>query len=152
MPYPTREEVYALFSLLETPPTGPPQFFARFSPDVKFFAIGPPTSRHAAEYASKDAFMAGGFAKLSKAVRPPGLKFKIVDGIEGVTVDEARGRAAVMFDTVDTFTHSGVEYAQHYSWHVKFNEEGMVIEARAYLDHGYLESVLGTELNRLGIE
>ncbi|KAL4900545.1 hypothetical protein BDW74DRAFT_182631 [Aspergillus multicolor] len=151
MPYPTRTEVYTLFKNLETPPDGSKSFFSRFSPTVKFTAVGPPNSPYAAEYKSLSEFMEGGFAKLGQAVRPPGFKFRLVNGIEGVTVDEGSGMAAVMFDCVDTCTHSGVEYAQHYAWFVRFDEEGMIVEARAYLDHGYLDRVLGEELRRMGV-
>lgn len=152
MPYPTRNEVYNIFKLLENPPEGSKEFFEHFSPSVQFHAVGPPTSTHAENYNSKAEFLAGGFGKLSKAVRPPGIKFVIVNGIDGVTVDEARGMAAVMFDTVDTVTHSGVKYEQHYSWHVRFDEDGMISEAWAYLDHGYLEQILGSELKSMGIK
>lgn len=153
MPYPTLEQVYDMFKLFEDPPEGSKRFFRDFvSPSVEFHAVGPPGSPHAAVYRSRDEFMAGGFGKLSRAVRAPGMKFRIVDGIDGVTVDEGRGRAAVMFDAADTVTHGGTPYRQRYSWHVRFGEDGLVTHVFAYLDHGYLDRVLGTELKRLGIE
>jgi len=153
MPYPTLEQVHDMFKLFEDPPEGSKRFFQdHVSPSVVFHAVGPPNSSHAAVYHSKEDFMAGGFGKLSKAVRAPGMKFKIVGGIDGVTVDEKRGRAAVMFDTQDTVTHSGTPYEQHYSWHVRFGEDALVTHVWAYLDHGYLDKVLGTELERLGMK
>lgn len=152
MPYPTLEEVYAMFRGLEDPPDGSKTLFDRFSPSVQFTAVGPPTSPRAVTYSSKAEFLEGAFGKLGKAARPPGLRCKIVDGIDGITVDETRGRAAVMMDTVDTFTHSGVKYEQHYAWHVRFDTSGMITEVRAYLDHGHLEEVLGAELKKMGIE
>ena len=152
MPFPTREEAYNIFKLFESPPDGSRRFFEEFvSPNLEFHAIGPPTSSHAAVYHSKEDFLAGGFGKLGKAVKAPGMKFVIPGGIDGITVDEKRGFAAVRFDATDTVTHSGVPYQQHYSWHIRFGEDGIVSHIWAYLDHGYLQEVLGTELERLGI-
>lgn len=151
MPYPSRDEIFSIFQSLEDPPEGSKKLLDRFSANVKFTAVGPPTSPHAATYYSKADFLEGAFGKLGKAVRPPGIKFRLVDGIEGLTVDENRGLAVVMMDTVDTFTHSGVKYEQHYAWHLRFDSSGMITEVRAYLDHGHLEEVLGAELKKMGI-
>ncbi len=50
--------------------------------------------------------------------------------------------------TVGVKTKGGVSYDQHYSWHVRFDEEGMIVEAKAFLDLQHLEEVLGGEVRR----
>ena len=150
MPYPTREEVYAIFKNLENPPDGVDKFFTHFSPDVKY--IVPGHGRFTGTFARKEDYYNATWAKFRPCLRPPGFKFVITGGLDGVVVDQEGKKAVVLLETRDTVTKSGRVYEQFYSWHCTFNEEGLVVECRAYLDLGYLEEVLGSEMTREGIK
>ncbi|KAL8728407.1 MAG: hypothetical protein Q9166_005453, partial [cf. Caloplaca sp. 2 TL-2023] len=85
-------------------------------------------------------YYAATWAKINLGLKDPGYKLIVPGGIDGVLTAED-GWAVVIMETVDTYTKSGVPYEQNYSWHLKFNEDKKVIEARAYLDLGYLENI-----------
>lgn len=145
---PNREEVYAIFKNLENPNGGIDQFFKSFSPDVKYTVPG--HGRFAGYYPKKEDYYNATWAKFRQILQPPGFTFHITNGIDGVITGQD-GWAVVIMETRDTYTLSGVKYDQHYSWHCKFNDEKLVVECRAYLDLGYLEDILGTEMNKQGI-
>lgn len=149
MPYPTRQEVYEMFLHLSNPPNGIDEFFKWFHPDVKY--IVPGHGRFTGTFDRKEDYYNATWAKFRPILQPPGFKFIITNGIDGVLTAED-GWAVVIIQTVDTITKSGVVYDQYYSWHCKFNEDKKVVECRAYLDLGYLEDVLGTEMTKQGIK
>ena len=149
MPYPTQEEVYNMFKNLQEPPDGIDRFFTHFSPDVKY--IVPGHGRFTGTFARKEDYYNATWAKFRQIIQPPGLKFLITDGLGGVIVND-KGQAVVLLETRDTVTKSGVPYEQFYSWVCQFNEEKLVVECRAYLDIGYLEEILGTEMTKQGID
>ncbi len=149
MPYPTRHQVYKIFKNLENPDGGIEEFFKSFSPNVEYTVPG--HGRFAGYYPRKEDYYNATWAKFRQVLREPGFKFLIVDGEDGVITGQD-GWAVVIMQTVDTVTKSGVVYDQHYSWHCKFNEEKLVVKCRAYLDLGYLEDVLGTEMKLQGID
>ena len=148
MPYPTRQEVYDIFKNLEHPPNGIEKFFESFSPDVKY--IVPGHGRFTGTFHRKADYYNATWAKFRPCLRPPGFRFVVTNGIDGVITGED-GWAVVLLETVDTVTNSGVPYDQFYSWHCRFNTDKKVVECRAYLDLGYLEDVLGTEMTKEGI-
>lgn len=146
---PTREEVYAIFQLLSNPPEGTSKFFDRHvSPDVQFTVPG--HGRFAGHYASKESYMNGTWSKIRQALKAPGFSLCVTGGLNGMVVGDD-GRVAVMLETRETYTVSGVKYEQFYSWHCRFDEEKRMVECRAYLDLGYLEDIVGTEMKRMGI-
>lgn len=149
MPYPTREQVYALFQNLSNPPSGTHEFFTHLSPSVKYTIPG--HGRFAGVYTSRDAYFNGTWAKIRQALKPPGFTLVVTNGLDGVIAGQD-GWAVVCLETRDTYTLSGVKYEQYYSWHCRFDEEGMIVEVRTYLDLGYLEEVVGTEMRKMGIE
>ncbi|KAI9661318.1 MAG: hypothetical protein M1821_009645 [Bathelium mastoideum] len=144
---PSRQEVYVIFKNLENPDGGIELFLKSFHPEVKY--IVPGHGRFARSYDRLEDYAAT-FSKLRKVLRPPGFKFIMTNGIDDVITGED-GRAVVRIETQDTYTASGVEYKQYYSWHLKFNDEKQVVGCRAYLDLGYLEDVIGSEMKKQGI-
>ena len=149
MPYPTREEVYAIFKHLENPHGGIDEFFKSFHPAVQYTVPG--HGRFSGRFARKEDYYGATWAKFRRILREPGFTFRITGGIDGVITGQD-GWAVVIMETVDTYTKSGMRYDQFYSWHCRFNEEKLVVECRAYLDLGYLEDVLGTEMKLQGVE
>lgn len=53
--------------------------------------------------------------------------------------------------TVGVKTKGGVPYEQHYSWHCRWNEDGKIVEVKAFLDSEQLERVFGGEKKRQGL-
>lgn len=149
MGYPSKEDVYNYFKLFESPlGDSRTQFFDRWADDIVFHIPG--HGPFAATYNGKDAYMKGGFSKLSQAIKDPGFTFKITNGLDGVSASPD-GRAAVMFDTVDTYQKNGTLYDQHYCWFLRFDDGGCLKEAWAFLDLGYLDDTLGAQLRSMGI-
>ena len=149
MPKPTRQEVYSIFKNLETPNGGTEEFFKSISPDVQYTVPG--HGRFAGTNKTKEDWY-NALSKFRSVLRPPGFTFCVVNGIDGVVGGGEDGLAAVMLETVDTVTKSGVRYDQHYAWICRFDNDKKVVECRAYLDLGYLEDVLGKEIELQGIE
>ena len=52
------------------------------------------------------------------------------------------GQAAVEMKAVDTWTKKGKLYAQHSSWHVRFNPQGTIVDVKIFLDSGLLERTI----------
>ena len=142
MPYPTRTQIHSILALLSQPPLGSDQFFAHVRDNVTYTVTG--KSFLSGVWTTKSSYRAATWAKIGKLVKPPGIKLEITKGEEGIIIGQ-HGWATADLYTVDTYTISGVRYDQSYAWHMRFDESGMIVEVKVWLDTLTLENVLGEE-------
>ena len=145
MPYPTRSEVHAIFANLHNPPTGTEEYFKYIHPNVNWTVTG--HSRFSGTWHSKADYHAATWAKIGDLLAPPGYVLEVPGGEEGVIIGQD-GWTVVEMKTVGVKTRGGADYLQHYSWHCRFDDDHMIVEAKAFLDLGHLEEVLGGEARR----
>jgi len=145
MPYPTCSQILAILRPLSNPPAGNNEFFAHIRNDVVWTVTG--HSLLSGTWTTKKSYRAATFAKIGPLFAAPGMKLEILGAEQGIIVGD-NGRAVAELKTVDTYTKSGIMYDQHYSWHMRFDEESMITEVKAFMDTAHLEKVLGAELEK----
>lgn len=145
VPYPNRSQIYAIFANLHDPSAGTARWFEYVDPAVHWTVTG--HSRFSGSWTSRAAYHADTWGKIDTLLAPPGYVLEVPGGENGVIAGQD-GWAVVEMKTVGVKTRGGVPYLQHYSWHVRFSEEGKVVEGKAFLDLGHLEEVLGGEIRR----
>ncbi|KAK4145926.1 uncharacterized protein C8A04DRAFT_35490 [Dichotomopilus funicola] len=77
----------------------------------------------------------------------PGYKLETGE----IIVDAETGWSVVEMKTVGVQTRGGAPYHQHYSWHCRWDTNGKIVEAKAFLDLDHLEKVFGGEQKRQGL-
>jgi ketosteroid isomerase-like protein len=145
MPYPTRSQILAILRPLSSPPAGNNEFFAHVSDNVIWTVTG--HMMLSGTWRTKESYRAATFAKIGPLFGAPGMKLEVPGGEQGIIAGED-GQAVAELKTVDTYTKSGVLYDQHYSWHMRFNEESVITEVKAFMDTAHLEKVLGAEMEK----
>lgn len=85
--------------------------------------------------------------KINLLLEDPGYKLETGE----IIVDAETGWSVVEMKTVDVQTRGGVPYHQHYSWHCRWDTNGKIVEAKAFLDLDHLEKVFGGEQKRQGL-
>jgi ketosteroid isomerase-like protein len=147
MPIPTRQQVYEIFLNFYDPPEGTMRFFEHVDDNVDWQVTG--KHRFSGRWYTKQDYWNATWANINTLLGGTGYKLEVPGGVDGVIGPNAEnGWAVVEMKTVDTITRSGVPYEQHYSWHVRFNTAGKIIEAKAFLDSDHLEKVLGGEARK----
>ncbi|PWY93209.1 hypothetical protein BO94DRAFT_573379 [Aspergillus sclerotioniger CBS 115572] len=148
MPYPDRKYIYDVFRLFSDPPEGTKKFFDYVDDNVHWHVTG--QHRYAGTWTTKKDYYDATWANIGLLLAAPGHNLEVPGGEAGVIVGQD-GWSAIEMKTVNTRTKSGVPYTQHYSWHCRWNEEGKIVEVKAFLDADHLEKVLGGEKRRLGL-
>lgn len=146
--YPDRKYVYEVFRLFFDPPEGTKKFFDYVDDDVHWQVTG--HHRFSGTWTSKKDYYDATWANINLLLADPGYKLEVPGGEQGVIVGQD-GWSVIEMKTVGTKTKSGVPYEQHYSWHCRWNKEGKIVEAKAFLDADHLEKVLGGEQRKLGL-
>ena len=145
MPYPTRSQILTMLRPLFNPSAGNNDFFAHVCDDVLWIVTG--HMMLSGMWKTKESFRAATFSKLGPLFAAPGMRLEIPGGEEGIIMGD-NGRAVIELRTVNTYTKSGVLYDQHYSWHMRFDEDSRISEVKAFMDTAHVEKVLGAELEK----
>ncbi|KAF2161821.1 hypothetical protein M409DRAFT_69615 [Zasmidium cellare ATCC 36951] len=131
MPYPSREEIQDLCSSLGTADASP--FFNRVAPDVVWDVMG--TSQISGRYTSLDDWKKGAYNVAQGFVKEH-LTLTVVNVVGG-----AQEWAVVELEA-DAVCKNGMKYPQRYAWVMRFNESGIIVQVRAYLDSLLLENAI----------
>ena len=145
MPYPTRSQILAILRPLANAPAGNNEFFAHVRNDVVWTVTGHMIL--SGVWRTKESYRADTFAKMGPLFAAPGMRLEVPGGEEGIIVGD-EGKAVAELKTKDTYTKGGVLYDQHYSWHMRFDQDSMITEVKAFMDTAHLEKVLGDELGK----
>lgn len=139
MPYPTKDQVYSIFLNLRDPPNGTKKFFAEVDDNVRWQISG--SHKFSQVWNTKESYYKTGWCEAEKLLEAPGFKLEVIGGKDEVIVSR-EGQAAVEMKAVDTWTKKGKPYEQHYSWHVRFNPQGKIVDVKIFLDSGLLERTI----------
>ncbi|KAF2084505.1 hypothetical protein K490DRAFT_59482 [Saccharata proteae CBS 121410] len=117
--YPSRAEIESIFKNMETGNFD--QVFKRVSPNVDWTVMG--------HYTTLSSFQSATFARLAAVMKEPGIKLKVRNVIGGG--DEPWAVVELIADAV---CKNDLKFENTYAWVMRFDEEGMVVQVRAYLD------------------
>ncbi|GAP82655.1 putative ketosteroid isomerase [Rosellinia necatrix] len=143
--YPDRKYVADVFALFFDPPEGTKKFFEYVDDNVHWQVTG--QHRFSGTWTTKEDYYNATWANINLLLQPPGYKLTCPT----IVVDAETGWSVIEMKTVGVTTKGGVPYDQHYSWHCRWNTDGKIVEAKAFLDADHLEKVLGGEQRRQGI-
>ncbi|KAF2804174.1 uncharacterized protein BDZ99DRAFT_467546 [Mytilinidion resinicola] len=132
-PYPTAPEISAIFKNMET--GNYPEVFKRVSPNVDWTVMG--THPCAGRYTTLAAFQKGTLKRLGAIMKEPGIKLKVRNVIGG-----GEQAWAVVELVADAECKNGMPFENTYAWCVRFDEEGMVVQVRAYLDSAMVKQAV----------
>ncbi|KAH8427144.1 uncharacterized protein LDX57_004861 [Aspergillus melleus] len=140
MPYPSKQEIIKLFQNLEAFPEGHECFFSRTIERCSWTITGQhPFSGH---WTSTQSFLQAVWWPNTNLMASPGPTFILPEGHESVIYND-QGEAAVELRTIRTVVKQhGREYNQHYSWHCRFNEDGLLVSVKIFLDSIHAKEVL----------
>jgi len=130
--YPTRDEIESLCSHLAT--SDPSKFFDRVSPDVEWDVMG--THPCAGHFTSLQSWKDGAFGPINKVLREP-LQLKVRNIAGGG--DQAW---AVVELEANAVCKNGMDYPQRYAWVMRFDESGIIVQVRAYLDSALVQKAV----------
>lgn len=123
---PARTEVEALFKNMETQNYA--EFFKHVSPNVDWTVMG--THPCAGRYASLSEFQQATFARLGAIMKDPGIRLMVRNVIGGGVESE--------WATVELVAvaecKNGFQFDNTYAWCCRFDDEGTIVQVRAYLD------------------
>ncbi|KAM3422360.1 hypothetical protein BST61_g2719 [Cercospora zeina] len=122
--YPSASEIHALFSRLATEPE---LFFKRVAPNVDWTVMG--THPLAGRYHSLSDFQQATFARLGKIMKAPGIRLKPRNVIGGGEQEWCTVELVVNGDC-----ENGLAFDNCYAWCCRFDDSGVIVEVRAYLD------------------
>ncbi|MCJ1300722.1 hypothetical protein MMC08_003519 [Hypocenomyce scalaris] len=131
--YPSLEEVKSIFANWQ-PGGDPEKFFAHVSDEVEWLVMG--HSKMSKLYTGKAYFRSTTFGLLNPILTTP-LAMNVRNVVGGG--DQAWVVAEM---TADSVCKNGMAYNQVYAWVCRFNEEGLIVEVRAYVDTQLLTEVL----------
>ncbi|MEX3010047.1 nuclear transport factor 2 family protein [Hoeflea sp. TYP-13] len=126
----TRDDVIDLFAHLETGHAD--EFFQRVAEDVQWTVMG--THPLAGTYTSKEEFLNATFRRLDKILEQ-GVRLK-------VTHTYLEGSTAIVEMESLSVAKSGKPFNNIYCWIVAFNESGMIVGVRAYVDTALVKEVI----------
>ena len=104
----------------------PADFFTKVSPSVDWTVMG--SHALSGRYTSLESFQRSTFARLTSRMQE-GMALRITQ----VIVDDSN-RACVELSAEGSKQKNGKPFNNHYAWVVRYNDEGVIDEVRAYLD------------------
>ncbi|KAL2174069.1 uncharacterized protein P884DRAFT_332320 [Thermothelomyces heterothallicus CBS 202.75] len=143
--FPDRQYIYDVFRLFYYPPEGTVRYFDYVDDNVDWQVTG--QSRFSGHWYTKKDYYDATWAKINLLLEEPGYKLETGE----IIVDPTTGWSVIEMKTVGVKTKGGVPYNQHYSWHCRWDKNGKIVEAKAFLDLDHLEKVFGGEQARQGI-
>ncbi|GIZ40927.1 hypothetical protein CKM354_000424700 [Cercospora kikuchii] len=131
-PYPTADEIIGFASALRTADQSP--FFDRVSPNVVWDVMG--THPAAGHFTSLDAWKKGALGVVNNVLKEP-IKLELVNVFGGG--DQEWATVELKADSV---CKNGMPYPQRYAWLLRFDEKGIIVQARAYLDSALVQKAV----------
>ncbi|EME49837.1 hypothetical protein DOTSEDRAFT_20246 [Dothistroma septosporum NZE10] len=131
MPYPSKAEIQERAASLATDDNTP--FFSRVSPNVVWDVMG--THPAAGRFTNLEDWKKGALGVVNKILSEP-LKLKVVNVVGGG--DEW----ATLELEANATCKNGMAYPQRYAWVLRFDEDGTVVQARAYLDSALVQKAV----------
>ncbi|KAI5357552.1 Putative NTF2-like domain superfamily protein [Septoria linicola] len=122
--YPSVEEIHALFSNLSGNPSA---FFDRVSPKVDWTVMG--THPCAGRYTSLQDFQTSTLERLGKIMQAPGIQLMPRNVIGG-----GEQEWCTVELVVNAICKNGLVFDNCYAWCCRFDDHGIIVEVRAYLD------------------
>ncbi|KAK4894062.1 hypothetical protein LTR17_024863 [Elasticomyces elasticus] len=129
---PSRSEIEKLASHLAT--SDPSPFFERVSPDVVWDVMG--THPAAGHFTSLESWKKGALGVINERLKEP-LKLKVVNVLGGGDQDWATVELEA-----NSVCKNGMEYPQRYAWVMRFDENGTIVQVRAYLDSALVQKAV----------
>ncbi|KAI7084218.1 hypothetical protein KC356_g6933 [Hortaea werneckii] len=130
---PTKTEIETLCSHLGA--LDPSPFFDRVSPDVVWDVTGDhPAAGH---FTSLESWKQGALGTINRILREP-LALKVVNVVGGGTDQDW----AVVELEANAVCKNGMPYPQRYAWVMRFDENGMIVQVRAYLDSALVQKAV----------
>ncbi|RMY55606.1 hypothetical protein D0863_13260 [Hortaea werneckii] len=127
---PTKTEIETLCSHLGT--ADPSPFFDRVSPDVVWDVMAKPIPFPAIE-----AWKQGALGTVNRILREP-LALKVVNVVGG---GRDQDWALVELEA-NAVCKNGMPYPQRYAWVMRFDERGIIVQVRAYLDSALVQKAV----------
>ncbi|KAI6865124.1 hypothetical protein KC338_g5185 [Hortaea werneckii] len=118
---PTKTEIETLCSHLGTADASP--FFDRVSPDVVWDVM--------------EAWKQGALGTVNRILREP-LALKVVNVVGG---GRDQDWALVELEA-NAVCKNGMPYPQRYAWVMRFDERGIIVQVRAYLDSALVQKAV----------
>ncbi|RMX89956.1 hypothetical protein D0867_15378 [Hortaea werneckii] len=134
---PTKTEIEALCSHLGT--SDPSPFFDRVSPDVVWDVMESQeeerkqTDRQLSK-SQTEAWKKGALGTVNQILRDP-LSLQVINVVGGGRDQEW----ALVELKADAVCKNGMPYPQRYAWVMRFDESGMIVQVRAYLDSALVQ-------------
>ena len=123
---PSKSEIEALFKNLETGNAA--AFMEHVSPNVDWTVMG--THPCAGHYKSLKDFQQATFARLGAIMKEPGIRLFIRNVIGGGREEDW----ATVEMVADAECKNGFNFENTYAWCCRFDENGTIVQIRAYLD------------------
>lgn len=126
-----RQDRAELFSKLEDPATAG-EFFDRVAEDVRWTVLG--THPLAGTYLTKKTFVEATFDRLDQVMKD-GVRLRL----QRLYLD---GDTAIAELLATSTTVEGAPFDNEYCWVCRFDDEGLIVEVRAYLDSAMVAYVV----------
>ncbi|KAK6443306.1 hypothetical protein LTR95_000132 [Oleoguttula sp. CCFEE 5521] len=130
--YPSIDEIKQLCSHLGTNDTSP--FFDRVSPNVEWDVLG--THPAAGHFTTLSDWKKGALGVINDVLKEP-LKLSVVNVAGGG--DQAW---AVVELEAASVCKNGMPYNQRYAWVMRFDDGGVIVQVRAYLDSALVQKAV----------
>ncbi|KAF2233128.1 hypothetical protein EV356DRAFT_560098 [Viridothelium virens] len=124
-PYPSKDEIAELATHLST--SDPSPFYDRVSPNVVWDVLG--THPAAGHFTSFESWKKSALGVANKFLKEP-LRFKVVNAFGGGEQDWC----CLELEAIDAVAKNGIPYPQQYCWLLRFDEHGIIVQVRAYVD------------------
>jgi len=124
---PRTEAIADIFGRLSSPDTQK-DFFNQVSDNVDWWIVG--HTPMSGKYNSKQAFLDATFQVLNKKVLGGPLRLRTINVIGGGDSDWA----TVEMEAIDAKCNNGMTYDMRYCWVVRFGQDGLIEQVRAYID------------------
>ena len=126
----SHEFVQELFNHIKVGQTD--KFFAQVADDVHWTVMG--THPLAGDYHSKEDFTNHTFKRISNVIKQ-GLDFTVTNVVieNNIAVVEMKAKALAL---------NGKPFNNIYCWIVKFSDEGIIVEVRAYVDSALVKQTI----------
>jgi len=131
--YPSTEEIKQIFQNMET--GNYEEVFKRVASDVDWTVMG--THPCAGRYRSLADFQESTFKRLGAIMKPPGIRLKVRNVLGGVDQEWAAVELIA-----EAECKNGLNFDNTYCWVMRFDEEGKVVQVRAYLDSTIVKQAL----------
>ncbi|KAK7540559.1 uncharacterized protein J3D65DRAFT_615699 [Phyllosticta citribraziliensis] len=132
--YPSPEEIKAIFKPMEEGEAE--KVFERVHPHVDWTVMG--THPIAGRYTSLEDFLNSTLKRLTAIMKTSPIRIKTRNVIGGG--DSEWAVVELYADGVEC--KNGLKFENTYAWCMRFNEDGQIVQVRAYLDSALIKQIL----------